>query len=655
MGALVPAVDRPVARIVADTGLPHLDRTFDYLVPDRWDADAVPGVRVRVRFARRLVDGYLLDRLDSSEHEGKLSFLERVVSAEPVLTPEVAELARSVADRYGGTMEDVLRLAIPPRHAGAERKPAPPQHESNSALPEATGSGWSAYLAGPAFLQAVTDRRPARAIWQALPGDDWAARIAEAVRTAVQAGRGAIVVVPDARDVARLDAALTAAIGAGRYLALSADLGPAERYRRFLAIRRGQITVAIGTRAAAFAPVHNLGLLVVFDDGDDLLAEPRAPYPHAREVLMLRSVAAQAPLLIGGYARTAESQLLVESGWAHPLTADRAAVRQAAPRIEAAGDERASGADSAAARARFSPAAFQAARSALADGRPVLVQVPRGGYQPGLACVSCRRPARCRACSGPLQFKRVQPVASCRWCGALAAGWTCSVCAATAFRVTVIGAGRTSEELGRAFPGTKVISSSGDQVLSEVPAEPALVVCTPGAEPTVSGGYGAALLLDGGAMLARLDLRAAEETLRRWMAAATLVRPAKAGGRVLVGADGSLATVQALIRWDPAGHSEIELAGRRELRFPPAVAMAAVEGSPAGVASFLADIRLPEGAEVLGPVPLDQPPDIERALVRIELGRGRELATALHAARAARSARKDPDPARSRMDPLALL
>ena len=651
VGALVAAAVNPVARVLADTGLPHLDRTFDYLVPETVDLDARPGVRVRVRFAGRLVDGYLLERAAESGHPGTLSFLDRVVSTESVLSPEIAELARAVADRYGGTMEDVLRLAIPPRHAGTEAKPGVPV---TAIAPPTAADGWSRYQAAPSFLQAVTDGRAARAVWQALPGEDWPARLAELAGTAFASGRGALIIVPDARDVAQLDAALTGVLGPGAHVALSADLGPAERYRRFLAVLRGDVKVVIGTRAAAFAPVRNLGLLAIFDDGDDLLAEPRAPYPHAREVLMLRSAQAPAALVVGGFARTAEAQLMLESGWAHPLIADRATVRRAAPRIEAAGDEHSVGADSAAAAARLSPAAFQVIRSAIDAGQPVLVQVPRVGYQPGLACVTCRRPARCRACHGPLQLRQGQPVASCRWCGAFATGWTCEVCAATAFRVTVTGSARTSEELGRAFPGVTVVLSAGPKVLRSVPNRPSLVVATPGAEPLVEGGYGAALLLDGSALLARPDLRAAEETLRRWMAAATLVRPAGAGGRVVVGADNSLPTVQALIRWDPAGHAQSELAARRELGFPPAVAMAAVEGSPTGVAAFLGELRLPDAAETLGPVPVDGDEGAERALIRIDLARGRELAAALHAARAARSARKDPDPARSRMDPLAL-
>ena len=110
----------PVARVAVDVPLAHLDRVFDYGVPEDL-AGAAPGTRVRVRFAGQLVDGWVLERVAASEHEGRLTPLQRLVSPDPVLAPEVARLARAVADHYGGTLADVLRLAVPPRHASAEK------------------------------------------------------------------------------------------------------------------------------------------------------------------------------------------------------------------------------------------------------------------------------------------------------------------------------------------------------------------------------------------------------------------------------------------------------------------------------------------------------------------------------------------------------
>ena len=452
------------------------------------------------------------------------------MSPEPVLTAEIFGLARAVADRYGGTLADVLRLAIPPRHAAAAapaglarggRRRYGRCRRCPSRVP---GPG---YPAGPSFLAALADGRAPRAAWSALPGPHWPDEIARAAATAAAAGRGALIVVPDARDLGLVDAALATVLGPGEHVCLAADLGPAERYRRWLAVVRGQARVVAGTRSAMFAPVAELGLVVIWDDGDDLHAEPRAPYPHVREVLALRAHRGRAAALFGGFARTTEVTQLVDSGWAVALTPDRATVRRCAPRITAAGDDAELARDEAARSARMPGLALRTAREALASG-PVLFQVPRRGYVVTVACERCGARARCLACGGPLALPGAGAAAQCGWCGK-AAPPRCAQCGQPGLRALVIGAGRTAEELGRAFPATSVRTSGGAEVISEVGSEPAVIVATPGAEPRASGGYAAAVLLDGWALLGRASLRASEEALRRWLNAAALVRPAGPG------------------------------------------------------------------------------------------------------------------------------
>ena len=152
------AAELPVARVLVDVPLAHLDRPFDYLVPERMSESAVPGCRVRVRFAGQLTGGYLLERVATSDHQGRLAVLERVVSPERVLTPEIAALAREVADRYAGTVADVLRLAIPPRHAGAEARRVGSGaqdtpgggDEPGPGMPRPAAGPWARYPAGQA-------------------------------------------------------------------------------------------------------------------------------------------------------------------------------------------------------------------------------------------------------------------------------------------------------------------------------------------------------------------------------------------------------------------------------------------------------------------------------------------------------------------------
>jgi primosomal protein N' (replication factor Y) (superfamily II helicase) len=659
-GAKVAAGSLPVARVAVDVSLPHLDRPFDYLVPERLSPAATAGCRVRVRFAGRLTGGYLLQRAEASEHQGELAFLERVVSPEPVLTAEIFGLARAVADRYGGTMADVLRLAIPPRHAAAESAAGEGKPAAAPPLPEP--GPWSRYRAGRSFLAALGDGRAPRAAWSALPGPHWPDEIARAAATARAAGSGVLIVVPDARDLGLVDGALAEVLGSGQHVCLAAGLGPAKRYRRWLAVARGQIRVVAGTRSAMFAPVAELGLVVIWDDGDDLHAEPRAPYPHVREVLALRAHRCGAAALLGGFARTAEVTQLVAGGWAAALTADRATVRQCAPRITAAGDDAELARDEAARSARMPSLALRTAREALARG-PVLFQVPRRGYVVAAACERCGERARCSRCGGPLSLPGARAAAQCGWCGTAGAP-RCARCGQAGLRALVVGAGRTAEELARAFPAAAVRTSGGADVIAEVGSEPAVIVATPGAEPRAAGGYAAAVLLDGWALLSRPSLRASEEALRRWLNAAALVRPGRDGGSVVVVADAALSPVQALVRWDPVTHAERELAERRELRFPPTVRLAALTGASGAVQEVLDAAELPAGAEVLGPVPVAEPgaptqrPDgsaAARVLVRVDRQQGTALAAALHAAQAIRSARKDAGVVRLQLDPAELL
>jgi primosomal protein N' (replication factor Y) (superfamily II helicase) len=642
--------------------VPHLDREFDYLVAADQSDDAQPGVRARVRFHGRLVDAFVLERRSDTDHVGELGWLHKVVSPEPVLTADVRRLVEAVAARYAGTRADVLRLAVPPRHARVEREVRLPH--VLGAVATIDPAGWGGYQGGERFLAALAERRAARAVWQALPGERWAARLAEAAAVVVGTGRGVLAVVPDQRDVDAMLAHSNELIDPSSVVALSAGLGPAERYRRWLAALRGNTRLVIGTRSAVFAPVCDLGLVIVWDDGDDTLAEPRTPYPHAREVAMLRAHQLRCAAVIGGYSRTAEAQALVRSGWAHDLVGARPTVRARAPRVIALDDTGYDDArDPAARTARLPSVALRAARTALDADSPVLVQVPRRGYVPALACARCRTIARCRHCTGPLSLPDADSVgAVCRWCGRADTALKCARCGAEAVRAVVVGARRTAEELGRAFPGTTIVTSGGDSMVHEVDSRPALVVATPGAEHHACGGYGAALLLDSWALLGRQDLRAAEDTLRRWMAASTLVRSRGDGGVVAVVADSAIPTVQALIRWDPVGHAEAELDARTEVGLPPSVHIAALDGLSEAVNALLDRAELPDGAQLLGPVELPvaarrpasaaQNDPVIRMLVRVTRDQGLALAAGLRRAVGVISARHDHEPVRVQIDPL---
>lgn len=559
-----------------------------------------------------LLPGYESDYLGVSSHAGE-SAPENVEPENVAPEHEASEPADSepaATSAASSETDPYAWLATPGALAPFVLDPP----ALNPDAPDAA-SVFSDYENGAEFIEDVAAGAATRAVMTVLPGHlehTWADVLATALAAAAASGRGAIAVVPTAKNLDLLEAALAERLPADSFVRLSSDSTPHTRYHGFVKARLGRVPVVIGTRAAAYAPVANLGLVVCWDDGDSSLVEQRAPYCHARDVLLLRASAENTAVLFAGFSMSSEAARLVRTRWASHVRAPRALVRDYSPRIFSTGSEFELARDPLAAMARIPHLAFEHARRALARG-PVLVQVARSGYIPSFSCERCRMPARCGECSGPLSVASGSSVPSCSWCGHLAQQWRCSECGFTHWRYSAAGATRTAEELGRAFPNVPVISSAGDHVRASVGPEPALVVATPGAEPVAFGGYAAALLLDADKMLRFDSLRAPEAALRRWLNAAALVRPAALEGTVVTTASPS-PVEQALVRWDPAWFARQELEERAQTGLPPAVRTAAVTGAEADVRAFMEEFlgssalpeRVREQLRIVGPVPLDQ-------------------------------------------------
>ncbi|MFK4728523.1 primosomal protein N' [Agromyces mediolanus] len=613
-----------VARVLVDSPLPQLDQLFDYRVPDRLRESLRAGMRVRVplRTGGRIADAWLVELADHSDFGGRLSELDDVVSEAPMLTPEVWRLARAAADRAAGNASDILRLAIPSRYVRAERAWLAAEPDSGPlpvdppAPPGGADGPLAVGLATGQRMALAADARPVR-----LPDGTWvgawASELALAAATVLASDRSAILVVPDYRDQEQLEAALAALVDPRRVLRTDArQTGPA-RYRAFLDATGESARILLGNRSAVYAPASRLGLIAFWDDGDALMNEPLAPGVHPRDAALIRQEQSGAALLFAGHTRSVEVQRLVELGWVGEV----AHAKPVRPRVIVTDRQ----AQTEPGSARIPSVAWREAQEAAALG-PVLVQVARPGNAPLLVCDRCREPAKCTACGGPLAVPRAGGAAQCTLCGTSANSWRCPVCEGVKLRAATVGASRTAEELGRAFPRTRVILSDGERPVLRVGPEPALVVATRGAEPLAEGGYRAVLLLDGERMLLRETLRVAEDCLRWWSNAAALAAP---GAPVfLVGVAGDLAS--ALATWRQPEWAARELATRRALRFPPAVRVASVTSSRDRLARALdAVTEAVPGVDVLGPVPVDE--GLERALVRFEYAQGTAVARTLEA------------------------
>jgi len=545
-------VTRLVAHVLVESPVPRLDRLLDYVIPAELAHEVVVGCRVRVPLGKggaRRIDAFVVEISEKSSTEMVLAEIESTHGSVPVLTPALWSLARAVADRNGGGAADVLRGAIPKRGIRIEKG----REFSPRAMPVPRPSTKTVMTLDTGVVE-TTEGPTLRSLSQ----------VAELVRSAEA---GVIVVVPDWRDLALLSRAL----GEVPHVTVDSSGTPSERYGRYLDILSGDSRIVIGTRAAVYAPVLDLELLIVVDESDPLLEEPHTPYVHARDAAVVRNSLEGGRLVFASITPSVESTRFVELGFVEP-----ASTKPARASVILANDV---SDDGFASRARIPSSGWKVLREALERG-PVLVQVSRPGFTPQVVCAACRTPHRCGTCRSLLSGNRDGTV-MCRVCGLTPIGLKCSHCSGRETAWSGVGSVRTADELGRAFPGVPVVVADGEHRALEVPRRKSLVIATRGAEPIVSGGFEAVLIVDGDKELQRPGLRTSENCLRWWGHASSLA--ADGATVVLANVDGAFAGLFASNQWETI--IETELRERRALGFPPATRAIAVRGSIADLQS----------------------------------------------------------------------
>lgn len=644
------------AQVIADISLLHVDRPFDYAIPENLLSQVHIGSRVGISFGGRKATGFVKAIVDSTERPDKVSEVESVIDGISVVTPEIFDLSRLIADRYIATQGDVLGSAIPPRQARVEAKILSHLPVGANAVSGDVKSSvnWNFYQNGNAFLNRLQNAETSRAACVIASGHNLYEMAADSVIACRKSGKGVIVALPDGKDVARFVDQLSNVVAKTEIGVFGSDQKPSERYANFLNVLRGDIQIAVGTRSVVFAPMQDLGLVVIVEDGDDSHAEQQNPAWHAREIMALRSISQDCSFFSIATSRSVEVQQMVKRDWLLDLVCDRNYVRSASPKVFATSDADLAK-DPVARNARLPQLVFSTIRTALIHG-PVLVQVPRRGYQLHISCSQCREAVTCRDCHGGVLRESEKSPLRCMRCGLKELEWKCKWCGNRNVRSTMVGDVRTAEELGRAFPGTVVKTSGKNSILDSVDASPALVIATPGAEPVVENGfYEAAIILDAEMSLRRIDLRAEEESLRRWQYVTSLVKPET--GRVVVVADEGKPVMQSLIRHDPIGFAERELELRKSANMPPAFGVIEIRCDKGMWLDISDTLELPQEARVLGPVLTSEAnsnvPN-ERVLITYPRSVASNVAKQIRMVIAKRTASKAKGKFHAKVDPIAL-
>jgi len=604
----------PVARLWVDTGLSHLEPTYDYLVPQSLDADVSVGVKVLVDFSGRKVDGFVIERIDSSS-VGNLKFIEKVTSPVPLLTAEVMELVTAVARRWGSIPSEILTAAIPPRVMAAEKGFT---RESAAQLQDRSRS-----------------KNPSHSYYLFTPGENPIETIASWAVSRLSKG-GVLVVLPELREVLALAEELSN-LNAD-FEVLDGSLPRSTRYESFLKVATGEAKLVIGTRSAIFSPIADLQTIIVFREGSESHYEKRSPGWNVRDVAILRSQLSAIDLTFAGFAPSSEISLLIED--------EAIALRGKRAKVNAMAFPQTHG-------ELLPDRIFTPIRDALTRGS-VLFLVPRKGYSQAISCTSCRNISLCD-CGGRIYFGGPERGYICSLCNLSTSEWSCKWCKKSAANLLGRGNLRFAQEIGRAFPGFPVLSSDATHVVEQVENQRSIVLATAGMAPPVSGGYQAVVVLEGDNLFSQLDLRAQERAREAIMQSASLL---SVNGKALIVVDNAHPIVAGLSRWNLSPLLSRELREREQTQLPPYVhaivlEIASSESSTflSGIRSSISESRLPSSTRILGPTALDS--EFSRIILTVSRDRGQELFDFLVTYRKKRGLAKKSIP-RMRIDPYVL-
>ena len=595
-----PIADRlPVARVLVDTGVFHLDQKYDYSVPEKLSDVVVPGVRVQLPFGNRETEGIVVERVAQPERAGTLKTITKVLSPHVVATPALLDLIDKAADFYCCNPWDLVRSAIPPRVAGVDKEiPVVHQasHVSKSRKPTVFQSFKPFVSSHEQSSDIVSDFKNLGSV---------------------------LIVAPDERDVEKIVESLSSTFN--DVLKLSSASTREERYRNFLLSMRLNSSIVVGTRSAIFAPVRNLAAIIIYKESSPDHYELRAPGWNSSAIAKMRAESEGLALVLTGFTPSVRV--------AHEIDARTIKFVNQRTQVNVQAFVPSDG-------TLLPGRIFSEIKKALKKG-PVLFIAPRKGYGNALLCSHCRNVALCK-CGGRLSVASKGLAPTCAHCGSSFPAWRCSYCDRDKQYLAGRGIDRAAEEISRAFPGFPVVISAGDVIKESVDSKPALVLSTPGAQPQVNGGYAAVVVLDAIRFFSHTDINGQERARELLFETASMVN---VDGQVLLVLDDSHPVVAAIARWNIAPLLKRELADRDELMLPPSVSSAVLVTDQAvapvivsGLKKALEDSRLPTSTRIYGPTLL--PKGQAKIVVHVSHGESSDLAKILHELQRKRSISK---------------
>lgn len=580
----------PVAAVLVDTPVSHLEGVYDYLVPLHLEDSAVYGTKVVVPFGNTQVDGLIVGRKNDSQQIKNLKMIVDVSSPSGLISSQVIEHLELVRNRFGGSFWSLLKSALPARVAKEDKMISDIRSSSASEtyespkLRDLIGRSDYGMLIGKQRLKWAIN----------LPiGIASSNFVNEIIKLRARTGQ-VLVIVPDEKDLLALKNDLKNFFKTS-FLELGTHLGKSDRYRNFLIARFSRPSLIVSTRSGVFTDLEENSTVVVLSDLDQSHYEQHSPGWNTRDVSLLRSK--NTSLLFISASHSMEISRLIEIGWL-----EKKNYRNKNGIQIVTGENGRSFVSS--------------VKKGIAQGN-VLVTVAEKGYANLFLCAKCRNTANCK-CGGKLQIQGANSVPTCYLCDTQQRDWKCQYCGESKPYVISKGIDRNAEEIGRAIPKASILISSGSKQIADLPNGKHVVLATAGSEP--NGRYSSLVLLDGERMFSRPSLRAEEFAKFQWFSSLCKALP---NSEVFVTLQNHHPVVQSMLKADSNSGASLELINREKAKLPPFYRVAVIIGSNLEISKFAENLRSSKDYEITGPVKFDQ--NQSKLIIRVKLEEGGNL------------------------------
>ncbi|MCL2756138.1 MAG: primosomal protein N' [Firmicutes bacterium] len=446
------------ARIVIDAVMGHETQIFDYVIPENLNKRVSIGSRVFVPFGPRIVEGFVLDIKDSTTvDEFKLKEISKSTDEFIAVKPELLEIAPLICEKFKLRLIDVLRLFVPGMVRGRKRA-RKTENKELKAL-EIKEKEITLTEHQQKVVDQILSGKDRTFLLHGVTGSGKTEVYMHVIQKMLGLGKTAIMLVPEIGLTPQVLGNFRNRFG-DTVAMIHSGLSPTERYDQWLQLHNGEAKIVIGARSAVFAPLENIGIIIIDEEHDASYFSESNPRFATHDIAKMRASYNKCPLVLGSATPSIESMHNAKNDVIELLRLDRRVNNLEMPKIQIVDmvSEIRGGNGGI-----FSRDLIHALGDALENNRQAMIFLNRRGFASSVMCTSCGWTASCENCDVSLVWHKDDNLLKCHYCAArFTKVNTCKKCSSNMLRYGYTGTQKVVEELANIFPNIPIFRMDAD-------------------------------------------------------------------------------------------------------------------------------------------------------------------------------------------------